>query len=57
MKNKRFNRNIFGDLFTQKKAQKALPLLVSYAQKGETIILAKLAEVIELVLRQVYVDS
>ena len=48
MQNKRFNRNIFGDLPTQKKAQKALPILVLYAQKGETIILAKLAKVIEL---------
>ena len=48
MKNKRFSRNIFGDLFTQKKAQKALPILISYAQKGETISLAKLAKAIEL---------
>ena len=48
MKNKRFNRNIFGDLLTQKKAQKALPILVAYAQKGDTIILAKLAKAIEL---------
>lgn len=48
MKNKRFSRNIFGDLFTQKKAQRALPILVSYAQKGDTIILAKLAKAIEL---------
>ena len=48
MKNKRFNRNIFGDLLTQKKAQKALPILVSYAQKGETITLAELKKAIEL---------
>ena len=48
MRNKRFNRNIFGDLPTQKKAQKALPILVSYAQRGETIPLAKLAKGIEL---------
>ena len=34
MQNKRFNRNIFGDLSTQKQAQKALPILVSYAQEG-----------------------
>lgn len=48
MKNKRFNRNIFGDLLTQKKARKGLPILVSHAQKGETISLAKLAKAIEL---------
>lgn len=53
MKNKRFNRNIFGDLPTQKKARKALPILVSYAQKGETITLAKLAKAIELDTPQV----
>ena len=48
MKNKRFDRNIFGDLLTQKKARKALPTLVSYAKKGKTITLAKLAKAIEL---------
>ena len=48
MKNQRFNRNIFGDLFTQKKAQKALPILVEYAQKGDTIPMAKLAKAIEI---------
>ena len=48
MKNKRFSRNIFGDLPTQKKAQKALPILVAYAQKGDPITLAELAERIEL---------
>ena len=43
MKNQRFNRNIFGDLPTQKMAQEALPILVSYAQKCETITLRELA--------------
>ena len=43
MQNKRFNRNIFGDKPTQKMAQKALPILVAYAQKCEPIILQKLA--------------
>ena len=44
MKNKRFDRNIFGDLPTQKMAQKALPILVSQAQKGEIITLRQLAQ-------------
>ena len=44
MKNQRFNRNIFGDLPTQKMAQEALPILVSCAQEGETITLQELAE-------------
>ena len=44
MKNKRFNRNIFGDLPTQKMAQEALPILVSHAQKGEIITLGQLAK-------------
>ena len=42
MKNKRFNRNIFGDKPTQKMAQKALPILVAYAQRCESIILREL---------------
>ena len=52
MQNKRFNRNIFGDLPTQKMAQKALPILVAYAQKCKTITLAELAKVIELNTQQ-----
>ena len=48
MQNKRFNRNIFGDLPTQKKAQKALPILVLYAQKGKTIPLSKLAKAVDI---------
>ena len=44
MKNKRFSRNIFGDLPTQKMAQKALPILVSYAQKGDPIPLGGISE-------------
>ena len=43
MKNKRFNRNIFGDKPTQKMAQKALPKLVCHAQKGEIVIQQQLA--------------
>lgn len=43
MKNKRFNRNIFGDLPTQRMAQKALPILVSHAQERDIIILQQLA--------------
>ena len=42
MKNKRSNHNIFGDLPTQKMAQKALPILVTYAQKGKTILMQEL---------------
>ena len=53
MKNKRFNRNIFGDLPTQKMAQKALPILVSKAQKGETIFLSELAKKIAPDLTQI----
>ena len=52
MKNKRFNRNIFGDLSTQKMAQKALPILVSHAQKGEIITLQQLANKIASHLTQ-----
>lgn len=43
MQNQRFNRNIFGNLKTQKMAQKALPILVACAQKGKTITLSELA--------------
>ena len=46
MKNKRFKRNMFGDMTAQKMAQKALPILVAYAQKCEPIILRKLVRVI-----------
>ena len=52
MKNKQFSRNIFGDLPTQKKAQTALPILVAYAQKGETITLAKLAKAVDIETQQ-----
>ena len=53
MKNKRFNRNIFGDLPTQKMAQEALPILVAHAQKGETITLGDLAKEIAPHLTQI----
>lgn len=42
MKNRRFNRDIFGNLPTQKMAREALPMLVTYAQKGDTIPLREL---------------
>ena len=44
MRNRRFNRNIFGNLSTQRMAQKALPILVSQAQKEEIITLRQLAK-------------
>ena len=44
MKNKCFKRDIFGDLPTQKMAQKALPKLVSKAQKPDIIRIRDLAE-------------
>ena len=43
MKNKRFGRNIFGDLPTQKIAQEVLPILVSHAQERKILILRDLA--------------
>ena len=48
MQNLRFGRNIFGDLPTQHMAQKALPILVSKAQKDDTILLRELAQEIEI---------
>ena len=44
MRNRRFNRNIFGDLRTQEMAQEVLPILVSHAQKGDIIIMRDLAK-------------
>ena len=44
MQNQCFNRNMFGDLPTQRMAQKALPILIKHAQKGHTILLRDLAE-------------
>lgn len=44
MRNRRFNRNMFGTLPTQKMAQDALPILVSRAQNDDVILLHKLAE-------------
>ena len=46
MRNQCFARDMFGDLPTQEMAQKALPILVSQGQVGETITLAKLAKAI-----------
>ena len=43
MKNKRFKRNIFGGLSTQKMAQKALPILISHAQQGLILTVRELA--------------
>ena len=48
MQNQRFSRNIFGDLPTQKMAQKTLPILITRAQKGDTILLRDLARKIAL---------
>ena len=44
MQNQCFNRNMFGDLPTQRMAQKVLPILIKHAQKGHTILLRDLAE-------------
>ena len=54
MRNLRLGRrNIFGDLPTQQMAQKGLPILVSKAQKGETILLRELAQEIAPDLTQI----
>ena len=53
MKNLHLGRNIFGDLPTQQMAQKGLPILVSKAQKGETILLRELAQEIAPDLTQI----
>ena len=53
MRNLHLGRNIFGDLRTQKMAQKGLPVLVSKAQKGETILLRELAQEIAPDLTQI----
>lgn len=44
MKNKRFGRNMFGSLDTQKMAQKALPILISAAQEDDPVIMRDLAK-------------
>ena len=44
MRNLHLGRNIFGDLPTQRMAQKGLLILVSKVQKGETILLRELAQ-------------
>ena len=48
MQNYCFNRNMFGDKPTQKMAQKALPILIVHAQKGDEILLRDLARKITL---------
>lgn len=53
MRNIKFRRNIFGTLPTQQMVQKALPILVSKAQKGETILLRELAQEIAPHLTQI----
>ena len=53
MKNLHLGRNIFGDLPTQQMARKGLPILVSKAQKGETILLRELAQEIAPDLTQI----
>ncbi len=44
MKNRDFKRKIFGDLPTQKMAQKALPILISSAQEGDPVIMRDLVK-------------
>ncbi len=44
MRNQKFNRNIFGNLATQKMAQDALPILVSHVQNEDVILIRKLAK-------------
>lgn len=44
MKNKKSGRNIFGNSPTQKMAQKALPILISFAQKDDIILINDLAK-------------
>lgn len=53
MRNLYLGRNIFGDLPTQQMAQKGLPILVSKAQQGETILLRELAQEIAPDLTQI----
>ena len=53
MPNLHLGRNIFGDLPTQQMVQKGLPILVSKAQKGETILLRELAQKIAPDLTQI----
>ena len=53
MRNLHLGRTIFGDLPTQQMAQKALPILVSKAQKGEAILLQELAQEIVPHLTQI----
>ncbi|MYC39942.1 MAG: hypothetical protein F4X55_02880 [Candidatus Dadabacteria bacterium] len=42
MQNQCFKRDIFGDKDTQKMAWKALPILITYAQKGDPIRMSDL---------------
>ncbi len=44
MQNQCLGKDMFGDLKTQKAAQKALPILVEYAQEENTILIRELAE-------------
>ena len=44
MQNQCLGKDMFGDLKTQKAAQKALPILVEYAQEEDTILIRELAE-------------
>ena len=46
MQNRKFNRNMFGNLPTQKMAQQALWILIASAQKGELVVMRDLAEVV-----------
>ena len=44
MQNQCLGKDMFADLKTQKAAQKALPILVEYAQEEDTILIRELAE-------------
>ncbi|RKU20987.1 hypothetical protein C6499_22470 [Candidatus Poribacteria bacterium] len=44
MKNQRFNRNMFGSMDSQRMAQAALPILISFGQKCDIVIMRDLAK-------------
>ena len=44
MRNKCFKKNMFGDSKTQKMARKALKILITYAQRPDTLLIKKLAK-------------
>ena len=44
MQNQCLGKDMYGDMKTQKAAQKALPILIEYAQEKDTILIRELAE-------------